>query len=272
VTADAAPTFSSQGWFTGDEPGIDDEADRDPPHPSDPIYDTPPTAPPPTASPPRDPSDTAGNNPEPAEAAGPVMDDAALRELNRKLAAIRDDAYTTGIGATGHRPATTTIYLHITDQTLLTGEGEGVARVEHFGPVYAARLQELLGHSHITLKPVIDLDQQLNVNAYEIPRRIREHVKLTHPVEQFPHGAAQTTNSTDLDHIQPYNFTTTAPPGQTATTNLAPLGRFSHRIKTHGDWTVKRLDNATLEWTTPHGYKFHVNHTGTHPIHPETGP
>ena len=276
ATTATAPTGDPQGWFAGDEPGIEDEADRDPPHPSDPIYDTPPTAPPPTASPPHDPSggapDTALEPTEPAETTGPVMDDAALRELNRKLASIRDDAYTTGLGATGHRPAPTTLYLHITDQTLLAGEGAGVARVERFGPVYTARLQELLGHSHITLKPVIDLDDKLNVNAYEIPRRIREHVKLTHPVEQFPYGGAETTNSTDLDHIQPYNFSDTGPPAQTSTTNLAPLGRYSHRVKTHGHWTVKRLNNGTLEWTTKHGYKFHVNHTGTHPIHPEPAP
>ena len=265
AAADAAPTRASQGWFAGDEPGLDDEADRDPPHPSDPINDTP-TPTPPGASPPRDPSGGTGTDPEPAESAGPAMDDAALRELNQKLAAIRDDAYTTGIGATGHHPAPTTLYLHLTDQTLLAGQG--VARVEHFGPVYTARLQELLGHSHITLKPVIDLKEQLNVNAYEIPHRIREHVKLTHPVEQFPYGATHTTNSTDLDHTQPYNHNPTAPPGQTATTNLAPLGRLSHRIKTHGDWTVQRLPNGTYEWTTKHGYKFHVNHTGTHPIQP----
>ena len=120
-----------------------------------------------------------------------------------------------------------------------------MARVERFGPVYAARLEELLGHSQIIIKPVIDLNEKISVNAYEIPRRIREHIKLTHPVEQFPYGVAETTNSTDLDHIQPYNFKATGPPGQTSTANLAPLRRYSHRVKTHGDWTVRRLDNGS---------------------------
>ena len=83
------------------------------------------------------------------------MDAAALRELRRKVAVIRHDTYSTGIGATGRRPAPTTLYVHITDQTLL--DGGGVARVERFGPVFAARLEELLGHGQIVVKPVIDL-------------------------------------------------------------------------------------------------------------------
>jgi hypothetical protein len=111
--------------------------------------------------------------------------------------------------------------VHITDQTLLAGEG--VTRVERFGPVFTDRLEELLGHGQLIIKPVIDLnDNKFSVNAYEIPRRIRERVKLTHPVEQFPYGTAETTDSTDLDHIHPYDFKATGPPGQTSITNLLP--------------------------------------------------
>ncbi len=255
-------------WLWGDEPGIDDEADRDSPHPSDPLDDRPP---PPHH--PHNPTETTGApDTEPADTAHPVPDNAIHQEVRRKLAAIRHDAYTTGIGVTGRRPAPTTLYVHITDQTLLddsdSDSGGVVARVERFGPVLAARLEELLGHGHITLKPVIDLKKKINVNAYEIPRELREHLKLIHPVEQFPYGAAETTNSTDLDHIRPYNFINTKPTAQTSITNLTPLRRYSHRIKTRGRWTSQRLNDDTLEWTTRHGFKFHVNHTGTHPVDP----
>jgi hypothetical protein len=69
---------------------------------------------------------------------------------------------------------------------------------------------------------------------------------------------------TDLDHTVAYD--TNGPPGQTSTGNLAPLARFSHRVKTHDNWTVRRLDNGALEWVSPHGFKFRVDHTGTHPL------
>jgi hypothetical protein len=69
--------------------------------------------------------------------------------------------------------------------------------------------------------------------------------------------------STDPDHVDPYD--PTGPPGQTSTTNLRPLRRYSHRLKTHGGWTVQQLPDGALEWTTPHGFTFRVDHTGTHP-------
>jgi hypothetical protein len=37
-------------------------------------------------------------------------------------------------------------------------------------------------------------------------------------------------------------------------------------VKTHGDWTVRRLDDGASEWVSPHGFTFRVDHTGTHPL------
>ncbi|TDO49258.1 hypothetical protein EV643_106227 [Kribbella sp. VKM Ac-2527] len=155
----------------------------------------------------------------------------------------------------------TVVYVHLTDQTLATGTG--VLRVENLGPLLADQLAELIGHRPYVVKPVIDLNRNISVDAYEIPARIRERIKLTYPVEQFPYGTAHTTNTTDLDHIHPYD--PLGPTEQTSTTNLAPLRRFTHRLKTHGRWQVRRLDDGALEWTSPHQFTFRVDHTGTHP-------
>jgi hypothetical protein len=194
--------------------------------------------------------------------AGQVMDVFSRRLLAGKLAEIKQAAYTTGIGAGSRRgPGKIIAYVHLTDQNLTTGQG--VMRVEQHGPMLASRLSELLGHNQIVVKPVIDLNDHISVDAYEIPDRIRERIKLIHPVEQFVYGTAETTMRTDLDHTVAYN--PTGPPGQTSTTNLAPLARFSHRLKTHGDWTVRRLHDGTFEWISPHKFKFRVDHTGTHP-------
>ena len=172
--------------------------------------------------------------------------------------------YATGGRADGGRlrVGKTEIYVHLTDHTLATGDG--VLRVEELGPHLAGQLAELVGYGPYVVKPVIDLNDAVGVDAYEIPDRIRERVKLIYPAEQFPFGTKETTNTTDLDHIQPYD--PLGPSGQTSTTNLAPITRYHHRLKTHGRWKVRRLDNKTLEWTTPHGFVFHVDPTGTHRI------
>jgi hypothetical protein len=108
------------------------------------------------------------------------------------------------------------------------------------------------------------------VDAYEIPSRIRERVRLAHPVEVFPYGTRESHGAIDLDHIEPYDPHGRA--GQTSTTNLAPLSRFAHRVKTHArGWDVHRVDPKTLEWTTPHGFRFEVGPTGTHRL-PNTPP
>jgi hypothetical protein len=281
------------GW---DEPGPDDEADRDAPHPGasdlpDPL-DTPGTVP----IEPLDPFDPGlhGDN---DHGDGEPLDAAAHRALHARLAQIKLDAYTNpttsgrtgptdrvagtdrtagtdrvagtgrsgGTGITGGRvrPGQTEIYVHLTDHTLATGAG--VLRVEGLGPLLADQLADLVGYGPYTVKPVIDLNDAVSVDAYEIPDRIRERVKLTHPVEVFPFGTQETHPGMDLDHLQPYD--PLGPPGQTSTQNLAPLGRFGHRVKTHAPgWTVRRLDPKTLEWTTPHGFRFRVDPAGTHRV------
>ncbi|MFI5734371.1 hypothetical protein ACIA49_29920 [Kribbella sp. NPDC051587] len=241
------------------EPDPGDDADRDAPHPStsdlpDPL-DTPPSSDSEVFEPglPTDPGD-----------GGEPLDAETRRALSARLAQIRHDAYnrpsTSGVPA---RPGKTEIYVHLTDHTLATGIG--VLRVEDVGPLIADQLTEAIGYGPYTVKPVIDLNQGISANAYEIPLRIREHVKLTHPVELFPYGTRETTHTLDLDHIRPYD--SLGPPGQTSTDNLAPLSRHGHRVKTHArGWTVHRLNPTTLEWTTPHGFTFHVTPTGTHRI------
>jgi hypothetical protein len=270
------------------EPGPDEEADRDAPYPSagnlpDPLDI-------PYGEPVR--SFDPGLHIDPDD--GEPLDAAARRAVHARLARIKHTAHAartahTGPAGTGcvdagcvdtdrvdtHRantsrgggqvrPRQTEIYVHLTDHTLATGSG--VLRAEGIGPLLAEQLAELVGHGPYTVKPVIDLNDAVSVDTYEIPDRIRERVTLTHPVELFPFGSQEAHRGMDLDHIQPYD--PAGPPGQTGTANLAPLGRFGHRVKTHArGWKVRRLDAETLEWSTPHGFTFRVDSTGTHRVH-----
>ncbi len=252
------------------EPGLDAEADRDAPRPSDTEHPDPLDTPVNDVVEPFDPDlrlDTDDGEPLDAE---------ARRALDARLAQIRHDAHTNPRSGRRLRPGQTEIYVHLTDHTLAaatatatatgtgTGTGTGVLRVEDHGPLLASQLAELIGHGPYTVKPVIDLRDAVSVDAYEIPDRIRERVKLTHPVEVFPYGTRETHAAMDLDHIQPYD--PLGPSGQTTPANLAPLRRFPHRVKTHGRWKVRRLDHTTVEWITPNGFAFHVDPTGTHRV------
>ncbi len=254
------------------EPGPDDEADRDAPHPSETDHPDPLDTPYEDVVEPFDPGLRLDLDD------GEPLDTKARRALDARLAQIRHDAHTRPSASAAAsasasdtvsprtvrrlRPGQTEIYVHLTDHTLVTGTG--VVRAEDIGPLIASQLSELIGHGAYTVKPVIDLNDAVSVDAYEIPDRIRERVKLQHPVEVFPYGTRETHPAMDLDHIQPYE--PTGPPGQTTPANLAPLRRFPHRVKTHGRWKVRRLDRLTLEWITPNGFAFHVDPTGTHRI------
>ncbi|GAA1676559.1 hypothetical protein GCM10009745_19760 [Kribbella yunnanensis] len=262
------------GWVGSGEPGVNDEADRDAPHPSN--SDLP--------DPLDRPDDRTGRLVEPFDAAtcripddGEPMDPAAHLALTKRLAQIKHDAYARLASPTTAdtvvRPGKAVIYVHLTDRTLVaaatsttgTRTRDGVVRAEGIGPLLTSQLSDLIGYGPYIVKPVIDLNDGVSVNCYEASERVRERVKLTHPVELFPYGTRETNHSIDLDHLEPYN--PLGPPGQTNTQNLAPLGRYAHRVKTHArGWNVRRINPTTLEWTTPHGFVFHVNPTGTHRV------
>ena len=48
--------------------------------------------------------------------------------------------------------------------------------------------------------------------------------------------------------------------------NLGPLGRFGHRLKTHGRWRLKQPEPGTYLWRSPERRYYMVDHTGTHTL------
>ncbi len=154
--------------------------------------------------------------------------------------------------------------------------GLHLARVDnHHQTLTADAVREWLAvpGTHITVKPVIDLHDQIAVDSYEIPDRISTRVKLKRPTCVFPH-CTRTSTRTDLDHIDEYVPPDQGgPPGQTSTQNLAPLCRRHHRAKTHPSpvstssttvrWDYDQLTPTTWLWTSPHGLRFLVHPDGT---------
>ncbi|WP_028473038.1 HNH endonuclease signature motif containing protein [Nocardioides alkalitolerans] len=129
--------------------------------------------------------------------------------------------------------------------------------------------------TQVVVKPVIDLRDQVAVDAYEIPDRIAERVRLTRPICVFPH-CTRPARGCDLDHVDEYvRADDGGPPGQTSTTNLAPLCRRHHRVKTHPSpsgigrerrWRYRRLPDGSFVWTSPHDQQYLVDPYGTVPL------
>nr|WP_300044857.1 HNH endonuclease signature motif containing protein [uncultured Nocardioides sp.] len=127
----------------------------------------------------------------------------------------------------------------------------------------------------ITVKPVIDLNADLSTPAYEIPDRLREQVTLRDRTCVFP-WCTRPARRGDVDHVVEFGHEAEAEgraqPGPTATSNLACLCRFHHRLKTHTAWRYRMTAPAVFEWTSPHGHRYRRDRHGTTAIDPPDPP
>ena len=161
------------------------------------------------------------------------------------------------------------LYVHLSEAAL-TGSTHGeIGRVEnHHRMVTAEQVRTWCANpdTHVVVKPVIDLNEHLHVDAYEIPDRLREQTELISATCVFP-WCTRAARPCDCDHVIPY-----AEDGTTCSCNLAPLCRRHHRLKTHSTWTYTVLEPGTYLWSSPHGYQFLRDHAGTLDVTPERPP
>lgn len=193
-----------------------------------------------------------------ARAVGVVADPQGALDLLTDDAALTTNARQPG--TRGGRPKVT-LYLHLHEE-VLRGRS-GVARAEGLGPVPADLVREWLGRSDVVVKPVIDLDDRVGVDAYEVPDRMTETVVLRNACCPFP-WCNNLSRHKDIDHIKAYQSPDEGgPPGQTAPDKLAGLCRRHHRIKTHGGWSYTMPEPGIYLWRSPLGRRYLVDHTGT---------
>jgi len=160
----------------------------------------------------------------------------------------------------GHQvetPLVAQVYVHMSAESLKAG---GVARVERLGPVMVSQLSEVLGHRRIRLTPVVCVDgSDQAVDAYEVPRSMREKVVLRDRYEVFPWSCRE-ARGLDLDHTDRFQ---PGIPGQTRPSNLGPLSRRVHRVKTHCGWQLTQISSGVFQWTTTYGQRLIVGPGGT---------
>jgi hypothetical protein len=166
------------------------------------------------------------------------------------------------------------LYVHISEESLRARAG--VLRAEGIGPIGLSELPELLGRDAVVVQPVIAPREETPVDAYEVPRTMREALTLSQPFEAFPWGTLP-ARAAELDHTIPYRPPDHGgPPKQTRVDNLGPLSRGHHNAKTHAGFRLHQPTPGTYLWRIPSGYWYQVDRTGTHalgraPLQPSSG-
>ena len=136
-----------------------------------------------------------------------------------------------------------TLYVHFTrDQW--NRERAGAATLDGIGPITLAQARHLLGHGHVTVKPVIDLDHSDTSDARFARGRLREAVVLKTPHCPFPY-CSRPARHNQIDH------TTPVPHGRTVIDNLSPPCVKHHRAKTHAGWRLRQPFNGIFLWSSP---------------------
>ena len=177
-----------------------------------------------------------------------------------------------GQGTAGCGRATLVVHLH--QETLADWTDDpfeevssGVARPEgrdraaEIGAMLQEQVELLLGHRHVSVLPVVDLNGDPGVDSYEIPERVRRHVEMRDGYSVFPYSRRE-ARACQQDHTREYRDG--GPPQQTRGSNLGSLETRAHRAKTHVDgWRTRQPVQGTFEWTTPLGYRYWVDRSGT---------
>ncbi len=93
--------------------------------------------------------------------------------------------------------------------------------------------------------------------TYAARQTIADRVIAAAGTCRFP-SCRQTAHKCDLDHRQPFDHDNPARGGSTEMSNLDPLCRNHHLLKTHAGWRAARdpEDGLTLSWISPTGHRY----------------
>jgi hypothetical protein len=166
------------------------------------------------------------------------------------------------------KPRRVVLHLHLAEAAVLGDDP--VAHLERGNSLVSVeQIRSWCGHpdAQVVVKPVLDLGGCVEVDSDEVPDRIAEQVALRDRTCVFPWCTRPARrcrpddpddHSCDDDHVR-----ARASGGPTCSCKLAPLCRGHHRLKTHTPWRYVVLDPGTYLWTSPHGYRFLRDRSGT---------
>ena len=144
----------------------------------------------------------------------------------------------------------------------LTNPKTGIIDVQGRGLLFADQLGDLLTGCRVTVRPIIDPETVPPTDSYRIPEDMRLAIEERNPFDVFPYGT-KPSRSCDLDHTIAFDHQNSADTGQTRLSNLGPLSRYTHRLKTHGGWRLTQPQPGVFRWESPLGYQYLVTPQGT---------
>jgi len=175
------------------------------------------------------------------------------------------------------KPRQVTMYVHLSQAAVRGPQGtDPVAGLERGDALITAeQVRTWCGHpdAQVVVRPVIDLFECTRTASDQVTGAIAEQVALrdrtcvfpwcTRPARRcHPDDAANREEpSCDGDHV-----VERARGGPRCSCNIAALCRRHHRLKTHSPWNYLVLHPGTYLWTSPHGYQFLRDDTGTSDI------
>ena len=151
--------------------------------------------------------------------------------------------------------------MHLSEAAL-TGTTHGEVQLAHLENHHRSVLADQVRtwcanpDAQVTVKPVIDLDEHLRVDQYDVPDRLREQTILRDRTCVFP-WCTRPARTSDIDHVVPFDKAarprpTTSHPCVADITDSKPIRP--------GPTPV--IEPGTYLWSSPHGYQFLRNTTG----------
>ncbi len=147
--------------------------------------------------------------------------------------------------------SSTVLYLHLDRTSDTWSEERG-------GVLTAQQAKALVGHSKVSVRPVLDLAEPLSYTGYVAPPRLKEQLALLNAGYcPFPY-CHRRARAGDVDHQIP-----AVSGGPTATRNTHRPCRKHHRAKDNGGWRVVCPVVGVWVWTSPAGAVYLVTNGTT---------
>lgn len=130
--------------------------------------------------------------------------------------------------------------------------------------------EQIVGHSNVSVRPVLDLAGSMTYTGYVAPPRLREQQAMLNAGQcTFPH-CGRRARPGEVDHIRPWSRSDPGGPGWaqpgggTRSSNTQLLCKRHHRAKTHARWRVAKPAPGIWVWRSPaNAYYLVTNGTTT---------